>query len=706
MATETRVNIPAFINGVPNTSGQSFTYTTTTSAPSPVASSSAPQSRTYTNAGEPGIVRDMRTGDIVSGGPPKETREGEPVIIYSNTFGGGAIASWDKGLQAQAKQNAEIKAQETKLINEGYVPVQSTMQGTMWRKEGVSEEPKQQSPFLVQPNYSKAPVGGELQSQNTTTSGLAADLGKLVWGVGAAAVNLSPLPVNIGESGKGELVFKDFSPISVLNPFPRIEAVRTGLVGGAQLSQKVDGGTRDLVTGLAVLGTGTIAMGVAPVVAAVPYVGTAFGTGAFMTTGLGIASTTQPLVRTTSGALGADLVPYSIQEEAAAYASYKLEEQISQRKSETNIELPLIGSTHGIAYNLIPGAPVWIGDNPQEYKKFAREYLESKGYKGSKLNAYTEQVYAIKGMGGAAGEIGALAPAGLVGEYFGQRSIQNAITKKGLITGTFTQVQAAAEVGTIAFPRLFVAGALEAPTLYATQSISRAQEITPEGLLFSAAIGGAGAAVIGTPLAKWGFTHKNWGKAGLGAVYATNPDEPFGDFVYKIYAKQANLPEGVKLNIWTNVPTNSGTPSPSQTNGKPKSLYGTLSSIFTPTNSATQTSTSTQSSIFTPSFTPSTTFTPTQTQSTIFTSTGTPTLTFTPTSTYTPTTTSTPTLTTTWTPTFTPTITSKGGGFPMFGLPASGLGGRGNSRIRKKYYNEVSAAFNAFGGAKSRRTLT
>jgi hypothetical protein len=680
---------------------------------------------------------------------------------------GGTVTSNIGKTTSSPDINYLITAHEKKLKSEGWMPYASEFKDgevqTLWKKEIVTTEEKSSSPFLIQPDYSKAPVEGELQPTNTTTTGGAADLGKLVWGAGAAFINYSPLPLEINKEGVGEIKIKPSTVLPILTLFGAKERIEEGFEGGGKLSQRVDGGTRDLVTGLGILGTGTMAMGVAPIVSAVPYFGTAFGTGAMVTTAIGIASTTQPTVRTVSGAFGADLVPYSIQEETAAYASYKLEEQVVKKKSETNIELPFIGSTHGIVHNLVPGAPAWLGDNPQEYKKFAREYLESKGYKGAKLDAYTEQVFAIKGLGGAAGEIGALAPAGLAGEFFGQRSIQNAITKKGLMTGTFTQVQAAAEVGAIAAPRLFVAGAIEAPTLYATQSISRQQTITPEGLVISGLIGGIGASIIGTPLVKWGFTHKNWGKAGMGAVYATNPDEPFGDFAYKIYAKQGGLPEGVKLNVWTNVPTNTSsyslsseeqafktklenmsfadramyTPTQqeaiamesglrkqlnssifsqsntsSQTNGKPKSLYSTLSSIFTSTKSPTQTSTTTKSSTFTPSFTPSTTFTPSQTTSTVFTTTPVPTSTptFTPTwtPTFTPTTTPTPTptFTPTWTPTFTPTITATGRGFPMFGLPSSGLGGRGNSRVRRKYYNEVSAAFNVFGGAKSRRRLT
>lgn len=506
-------------------------------------------------------------------------------------------------------------------------------------------------------------------------------------------VNVLPVPFKINDKGEGNIdLLKPVNFVSGLNPFVgaynlfsgnAIKEVENSFKAGESIANKMTPETRETVTSLGLVGGGLFVAGAAPAIGG--GLGVLGGTTGFVSTAIGTPGVTKAVVRTGASVVSPDSVLVSFDEQKAV--GKEMFSSIEQKVSSRGIQLPFVGSTDAIAYGLIPGAGL-LGDNPETAIQRGKEYFISKGDSAELAERKARQVWAIEGIGGGAGEIAAIVPGGIVGEYFGQKTVSSAFGKA--VNPSMSVFEKGKLAERIARTRLGIAGAIEAPTLYSAQSIARNQDITPEGLLVSAAVGGVGAGYIGGKIVKWSYTNPKLASAAVNVVRLTNPDESFGDFGYTV----GKLGNGSKIVV----PSISFTSSDGLSGINTKSIYRAPIISFTPSSTSTMT-TSTKSIYSTPSivFTPSNTFTPTITPSptTSSTITNTPIFTSTPSITETPTTTITPTPTSTitFTPTYTPTVTLPfiplGGGLGLNADPfSSGRGARG----KRKYYDEWEAA--------------
>ena len=508
-----------------------------------------------------------------------------------------------------------------------------------------------------------------------------------------AGINLQRvLPFSISKEGQGYVDFgkvfgtKDYS--QTLRDIPQT---------GQSITRKMSVEQRETVTNLGLVGGGLATAGAAPVIGGLA--GTVAGTLGFVSTAIGTPGVTKAVVRSGSQAVSPQSIDFSFEEQRsrAAVGFNAQAETLGKRNVLASFTNPFDTtqqvniSADSIAYGLIPGAGM-LGDNKETFVNAVTEVGIAKGESPSVARRKAEQIYAIEGMGGGAGEIAALVPGGIVGEYFGQKTVQGAISKSNI--SKMSTLEAGKAVEKIARTRLGIAGAIEAPTLYTAQSLARNQPVTPEGLAISAVTGGFGAGVIGGKIAKWGYTNPNVASAAVNVVRLVNPDESFGDFGYTVGGLGKTRIKAPVLTL---------TATDSLTGLNTKSIYNNSSLSFSPSQTPSNSLSTTKTSIYSPTFDPTVTFTPTFTPTLTPSPSPTPTgtITFTPTEiftpTITPTETTTPTPTQTFTPTLTPTFTPTVtlpfipfGGLP--GMNGEAFGGGGISRGRRKYYDEWESA--------------
>jgi hypothetical protein len=495
---------------------------------------------------------------------------------------------------------------------------------------------------------------------------------KLGVGLPVALINTSPLPFEISPEGEGKFTLDKYNPLSapsrLANVFTNTEKATESYI------KKQSPETTNLVTGLSLTGAGAIGIGLTPVVTAgagiIPGVATLVGGSTAVTLGAN-----EPIAQTitTGRKINKTAVNLSYDEELIGFSEgVKYRENILVGRDSTGLGLkniPFVGSPDAILGNfpLTTGViPIFGGDSSTLIQEGSKRYYKSLGYSDQEATAKAEEAYLRRGYAGTASELTGIVAAGVAGEGTGQILMNNPTNKINAITG-LTNKQKGILVENAARTRLGFAGALEAPILYSGQQISRGQEITPEGVGGSIIFGGVGAGYFGGKIAKWSYTNKFKSKAGLGAVYATNIDEPFGDFGYSILAKNTLLPNSSNVKVITPTPSISFTPTTNSTPSASSTPTATSNITIVPTSSTTDTSTIVPS----PTTTETITITPTPTPTSTSTITPTETITITPTPT--------PTSTTTFTPTstITPTIT---GGIPFFPMGAigGGGGGRGN----------------------------